>query len=169
MIHEMNRLFPWREKNIFPINYYLLFSDRTSCYSFHRSPANAVPYGDIRLSPSRQGRALPYSLTVSVPWRWYLSPGSICRPYRICRADTCIRLPPGAEARYQNPKLSQSYLSLFDVAKGPYKGDPDMKNQETFMSITIDGNVLTATAYQISKTKNDGQPYMIDQFKIKKV
>ena len=75
----------------------------------------------------------------------------------------------GTKHYYQNPKLSQSYLSLFDVANGPYKGAPDMKNQETFMSITIDGNVLTATAYQISKTKNDGQPYMIDQFKIKKV
>lgn len=82
-----------------------------------------------------------------------------------------IYLTPGTAGTkhyYQNPGLSKDYLSLFDVANGPYKGDPDMENQETFMSITVDGNTLTATAYQISKTKNGGEPYIIDQFGIKK-
>ena len=74
----------------------------------------------------------------------------------------------GTKHYYQNPKLSKNYLSLFDVANGPYKDNPDMKNQETFMTITIDGDALTAIAYQISKAKNDGQPYIIDQFGIKK-
>lgn len=82
-----------------------------------------------------------------------------------------IYLTPGTAGTkhyYQNAGLSQSYLNLFDVADGPYKGDPDINNQETFMSVTIDGNKLTAIAYQISKTINNGTPYIIDQFGIKK-
>ncbi len=82
-----------------------------------------------------------------------------------------IYLTPGTAGTkhyYQNPGLSKDYLNLFDVASGPYKGDLDIENQETFMGITVDGDTLTATAYQISKTKNGGEPYIIDQFGIKK-
>jgi len=82
-----------------------------------------------------------------------------------------IYLTPGTAGTkhyYQNAGLSQSYLNLFDVADGPYKGDPDLNNQETFVSVTIDGNKLTAIAYQMSKTINNGIPYIIDQFGIKK-
>lgn len=74
----------------------------------------------------------------------------------------------GTKHYYQNASLSKSYLNLFDVADGPYKGDPDINNQETFISITIDGNRLTATAYQVSKTINSGTPHIIDQFGIMK-
>ena len=82
-----------------------------------------------------------------------------------------IYLTPGTAGTkhyYQNAGLSQSYLNLFDVADGPYKGDPDINNQETFVTVTIDGNMLTAIAYQMSKTINNGTPYIIDQFGIKK-
>ena len=82
-----------------------------------------------------------------------------------------IYLTPGTAGTkhyFQNPKLSKSYLGLFDVAKGPYKGDPGLDHQETFMTVTIDGTKLTAIAYQMSKTKNNGAPYIIDQFGIKK-
>lgn len=74
----------------------------------------------------------------------------------------------GTKHYYQNAGLSKSYLNLFDVADGPYKGDPDLNNQETFIAITIDGSRLTATAYQISKTINNGAPYIIDQLGIMK-
>jgi Icc-related predicted phosphoesterase len=82
-----------------------------------------------------------------------------------------IYLTPGTAGTkhyYQNAGLSQSYLNLFDIADGPYKGDPDLNNQETFVSVTIDGNKLTTTAYQVSKTINSSKPYIIDQFGIKK-
>lgn len=78
-----------------------------------------------------------------------------------------IYLTPGTAGTkhyYQSANPSQAYLSLFDVANGPYKGDPDINNQETFISITVDENNLTVTAYQISKTINGGIPYVIDQF-----
>lgn len=82
-----------------------------------------------------------------------------------------IYLTPGTAGTkhyYQNAYLSQSYLNLFDVADGPYKGDPNINNQETFISVTIDGSKLTATTYQMSETINKGAPYIIDQFGIKK-
>ena len=74
----------------------------------------------------------------------------------------------GTKHYYQNARLSQSYLRLFDVAGGPYKGDPDWNNKETFMTFTVDGSKLTATAYQVSKTVNNGAPYVIDRFGIMK-
>ncbi|MBP3038859.1 metallophosphoesterase family protein [Bacillaceae bacterium Marseille-Q3522] len=74
----------------------------------------------------------------------------------------------GTKHYYQNSGLSQSYLALFNVADGPYKGDPDLNNQETFIAITIDGSKLTAIAYQLSKTINSGKPYIFDQFGIMK-
>lgn len=74
----------------------------------------------------------------------------------------------GTKHYYQNSGLSQSYLALFNVADGPYKGDPDLNNQETFIAITIDRSKLTAIAYQLSKTINNGKPHIIDQFGIMK-
>lgn len=74
----------------------------------------------------------------------------------------------GTKHYYQNDSLSQSYLSLFDVANGPYKGDPNLNSEETFVSVKIDGDRLTATAYQISKTSNNNAPYVIDRFGILK-
>lgn len=72
----------------------------------------------------------------------------------------------GIKHYYQNQSLSKAYMSLFDVANGPFKNTPDLNNQETFLSVTVDGNRLTATAYQASKNVNNDTTYVIDQFGI---
>ncbi len=72
----------------------------------------------------------------------------------------------GTKHYHQDASLSQQYLNLFDVANGPFKDTPDINNQETFLSVTIDGGTLTATVYQTSKNVDNSVPYVIDQFGI---
>lgn len=72
----------------------------------------------------------------------------------------------GVKHYYQNSSLGQAYLNLFDDAKGPFQGDPNLNNLETFVGFTIDGNKLTAEAYQINRSENNAKPVMIDRFGI---
>jgi predicted phosphodiesterase len=74
----------------------------------------------------------------------------------------------GTKHYYQNTALTEDYASLFETMNAPKVGDNKYNTYQTFLCFTIDGNKLTATAYQFSPNVDDGTPYIIDQFGILK-
>jgi hypothetical protein len=74
----------------------------------------------------------------------------------------------GTKHYYQNTELDEDYLNLFETLSAPKIGDKNYNTLQTFMCFTIDGNRLTATAYQFSPDIGNGTPYVIDQFGILK-
>ncbi len=92
-----------------------------------------------------------------------------------------IYLIPGAagpKVYYKNKTIDPSYYNLFEVADenhaAPYGSDPSdptrpVRSQiQNFESITIDGKLLTVVSYEIDQSKNNAEPYIIDQFGISK-
>ncbi len=95
--------------------------------------------------------------------------------------DGTIYLIPstaGPKVYYKNKTIDPSYYDLFEVADeshaapyGPDPGDPTrpVRSQiQNFESITIDGKLLTVVSYEIDQSKNNAEPYIIDQFGISK-
>ncbi len=97
------------------------------------------------------------------------------------KPDGTIYLIPntgGPKVYYRNKKINPSYYDLFEVADehhaavyGPDPKDasrPVRSQIQNFVGITINNSKLTAVSYEIDKSKNNGKPYIIDQFGISK-
>lgn len=84
----------------------------------------------------------------------------------------------GAKVYYKNSTIDAAFFNNFDVADehhaavyGPDPADntrPLRAQVQNFTGFTIDGSKLTAVSYEIDQNKNNGQPYIIDQFGIVK-
>ncbi|MGG7178179.1 metallophosphoesterase [Clostridium paraputrificum] len=85
----------------------------------------------------------------------------------------------GPKVYYKNKEIDKSYYDLFDRADehhaaiyGPDQSDasrPVRSQIQNFMGITINGDKLTATAYEIDQSKNNAEPYIVDNFGISKL
>ncbi|MBC7764848.1 MAG: metallophosphoesterase family protein, partial [Hyphomonadaceae bacterium] len=82
----------------------------------------------------------------------------------------------GPKVYYRNKTIAPSYYDLFELADehhaaayGAEPSDPSrpVRGQiQNFMGITVDGDKLTAITYEIDQSKDNAQPYIIDQFGI---
>lgn len=100
--------------------------------------------------------------------------------YTVNPKGTIYLIPgtAGPKVYYKNKIIDPSYFNLFDVADenhaavyGPDPSDPTrpVRNQiQNFESIKVDGKLLTVVSYEIDQSKNNAQPYIIDQFGIAK-
>lgn len=97
------------------------------------------------------------------------------------KPDGTIYLIPstaGPKVYYRNKKIDPGYYDLFEVADehhavvyGPDPSDasrPVRSQIQNFVGITIDGSRLTAVSYEIDQSKDNGTPYIVDQFGISK-
>ncbi len=101
--------------------------------------------------------------------------------YQINPQGTIYLIPAtaGPKTYYKNTKIDSTYYNLFDVSDenhaSIYGPDPDDKTRpvrsqiQNFESISIDGNKLSVTSYEIDQNKNSAEPYVIDTFGIGKV
>ncbi|WP_422397613.1 metallophosphoesterase [Sporosarcina psychrophila] len=95
--------------------------------------------------------------------------------------DGTIYLIPataGPKVYYKNqaPELGSAYYNLFEVADenhaaiyGPDPNDnrrPVRGQIQNFVGITINKDKLTAITYEIDQSKNNAEPYIVDQFGI---
>lgn len=72
--------------------------------------------------------------------------------------------------------MPAEYFDLFELADehhtAQYGPDPDDASRpvrsviQNFMSITVDGNKLTAVTYEVDQNKDAETPYIVDQFGI---
>ncbi len=84
----------------------------------------------------------------------------------------------GPKVYYKSKTMPESYFELFERAEenhaAVYGADPEDATRpvrsaiQNFMSITIDGNKLTALTYEIDQNKDPATPFIVDQFGIVK-
>ncbi|GAU79129.1 metallophosphoesterase [Fusibacter sp. 3D3] len=84
----------------------------------------------------------------------------------------------GPKVYYKNKELDSTYYDLFALADenhaatyGPDASDssrPVRGQIQNFVGITVDADQLTAVVYEIDQSKNEGKPYIVDQFGISK-
>ena len=97
------------------------------------------------------------------------------------RPDGTIYLIPataGPKVYYKSAKMPAEYYALFEVADenhaAVYGPDPDDPSRpvrsavQNFVGVTVDGDRLTAVAYEIDQNKDPETPYIVDQFGIVK-
>lgn len=126
-------------------------------------------------------RSKPIKAGVAVPAKKvteYLNGKSI--EYTVSPQGTIYLIPntAGAKVYYRNKTIDPSYFILFEVANehsaAAYGSDPadptrPVRGQiQNFVSITIEGTKLTSVTYEIDQSKNNAQPYIVDQFGIMK-
>lgn len=83
---------------------------------------------------------------------------------------------PKVYYKNQKPALGDAYYNLFEVADENHAAiyGPDPSNNtrpvrgqiQNFVGITVTKDKLTAVTYEIDQSKNNAQPYTIDQFGI---
>lgn len=98
--------------------------------------------------------------------------------YTVVPDGTIYMIPgtAGAKVYFKLKKMDQSYYDLFEVADehhaAAYGHDPFDYSRpvrgviQNFVGITVEGRRLTAVTYEIDQNKNDGEPFIIDQFGI---
>ncbi len=97
------------------------------------------------------------------------------------RPDGTIYLIPataGPKVYYKSAKMPAEYYALFEVADenhaAVYGPDPDDPSRpvrsavQNFVGVTVEGDRLTAVAYEIDQNKDPETPYIVDQFGIVK-
>ena len=95
------------------------------------------------------------------------------------KPDGTIYLIPGTagpKVYYKNKEIDASFYNVFEVADenhaavyGPDPSDssrPVRSQIQNFIGITINGDKLISISYEIDQSKNNSQPYIIDQFGI---
>ncbi len=126
-----------------------------------------------RSKPLKAGAAVPAKKVTEL-----LNGKSI--EYTVSPEGTIYVIPntAGAKVYYRNKTIDPNYFNLFEVANehpaAAYGADPadptrPVRGQiQNFMGITIEGAKLTAVTYEIDQSKNNAQPYIVDQFGIMK-
>ena len=97
------------------------------------------------------------------------------------RPDGTIYLIPataGPKVYYKSAKMPAEYYALFEVADenhaAVYGPDPDDPSRpvrsavQNFVGVTVEGDRLTAVAYELDQNKDPETPYIVDQFGIVK-
>lgn len=100
--------------------------------------------------------------------------------YTVKPDGTIYMIPAtaGPKVYYKNDEIDPSYYDLFAKADenhaAVYGADPSDSSRpvrsqiQNFVGITVDGDRLTAVVYEIDQSKNNGTPYIVDQFGISK-
>lgn len=124
-----------------------------------------------RTKPIMNGAAIPATKTIE-------KRNGKTVEYMIQPEGTIYLIPStaGPKVYYKNNKIDPGYYDLFEVADehhaAVYGPDPSDKRRpvrsqiQNFVGITIEGSKLTAVSYEIDQKKNNGEPYIIDQFGI---
>ncbi len=126
-----------------------------------------------RTNPIKNGQAAPAEKTTET-----LNGQTI--EYTVKPDGTIYVIPAtaGPKVYYKSKTMPESYFELFERAEenhaAVYGADPEDASRpvrsaiQNFMSITIDGNKLTAVTYEIDQNKDGAQPFIVDQFGIVK-